>query len=142
MTRRAVRPTRRVTVLALVALAPGCGDGLPPRPDPAKLATLPPEAQCRAVAPRLEPCLDELILASIRDLGDDELTRELTRELAEHDRRLDRRIASARKAHVVAVTHCLGSVPVERFVAKVIGCWDRTSCADLGRCLHPPAPTP
>ncbi len=143
--RRAVRPVRhlmRALALTLATGALGCGDGLPPRPDLARLATLPIDAQCRAVAPRLAPCTNELIVASVRDLGDDELTKELAKELAEHDRRLDRRLTSARNGRAAALTFCLGAHSGPAFVATVVGCWERPSCADLASCLFPPAPPP
>ena len=119
----------RLSILALGLCA--CGGASPPtKPDPAALKKLSYEAQCEAVAPRVAPCANEIMIADLRELDPDPSSSG-TRALSEDIER--RGTPSADEGRKIAILSCMGTRD-EKFPSQVLACWEIEDCARFVAC--------
>jgi hypothetical protein len=112
------------TLIALLLVA-GC-KGKPALPDPAAFRAMTPEAKCEAVAPRATLCIDELLVADMKDVGlDSSISKQLEGDVRS-------RRATDDEAEAMHRIRCEGSKP---YPDAVIACWTTEPCTAFAECV-------
>ena len=121
--------------LSLLVLGLCACSKAPTKPDPAALKQLSYEAQCEAVAPRVAPCANEMMIADLRAIaGPGEMDRAETQAISDELRREEPSADAARK---MAILSCMGTRN-ETFPSQVLACWEVDDCKRFAECMTPP----
>jgi hypothetical protein len=123
---------RRLSIVLVLAAA--CSDKLPDPPSPSVFAAMSPTEQCAATAPRAMRCVDELMVATVRQLTDvskesDELAAQLEKDFASESLSSDEKL----KIHH---TSCEGEHDA-RYQKAIVACWSQPDCKAFARCVYP-----
>jgi hypothetical protein len=140
-------PTRVRQILfpGMVLVAGGllwacCRTPEPSRPSAEELTGKPADQQCKMIASRIRPCINELVAENARttrgtkDLSSKKLGDVLQKEFDRKDREapVPPHVA-AREAVQICKIECLVDPD---FVFRVLHCWDQKKCADFAACLY------
>jgi hypothetical protein len=135
---------RIVTIVAAVTAA-GCGNDSA-KPAAESLEGKTAEQQCEALAPRLQPCVNEVIVAQAVSAGiSDEIVEALGDELRAADRRTPEeaghgRILTTPKSELrgETIAICMTSVAQDpAYAQRVLQCWDEKTCESFVACAKP-----
>jgi hypothetical protein len=119
-------------LFAILIAASACSNKLPSPPDPQAFKAMNEEQKCDATAPRATRCVDELMIAHLRQLSvADGAGAELTRTL---ENEVHEKHSSADEADAMHRVNCVGS-PGTAFQDAVVACWNTTPCEAFASCV-------
>ncbi|CAN5923455.1 hypothetical protein BH11MYX3_BH11MYX3_34050 [soil metagenome] len=123
---------RRCLLFVILIVASACSGKPPTPPDPQAYKAMTEEQKCAATAPRATRCVDELMIAHLRQLmGSDADGAELARAFADD---VNEKRSSADQADAMHRTNCVGSRGT-LYQDAVIACWNTTPCEAFAKCV-------
>jgi hypothetical protein len=131
---RAYEPRMRWLSILLVLAA--CSDKLPDPPSASAFAAMTEDQKCEATAPRATRCVEELMIADLRQLstasGDGNLLADEVAKAWEDEPRAGG--DEARRIHQAA---CLGDRD-GGYMTAVVACWNEPDCKSFASCVYKP----
>lgn len=114
--------------LSLLVLVAACKDKLPDPPSASAFAAMTAQQQCDATAPRAVRCIDELMLAAVREMTGDAEAASIEKGWAEQPDLLPEQARYAHDGQCEQARH-------GRYMKAVVTCWNEPDCKRFASCV-------